>query len=386
MSELQSLGAIYWGQVWLDGLRDQAKLDSSLLSVGETYARHDWGLEVFVDKGRAEATASTGRRLQYDITIELPVLDDDQWDRLLQRIARSSAQSAALFDGVVDAAIINQGKSEEADLLPRQNELTWSCDCERIRTDAQLCKHAAAVLYLLADAFDDNPFDLLLFRGRSRDEIRAVVSELRSDLDIAPPADEGAEQAWSRARGPLPVLPSSPEAPGDLTPWSSDPPPSAPFSAEGLLAIGTEAAQRAWQMLNEPSMNSQLDLDRAADLARRASLAEGTSQWKDLVRSSGLTSQELSARSTAWRIAGSAGVDIHLYHRELIKVSGRAQVRQAEDERWFRFEKVAGRWRLHSGPVDDPELLLSTKDLHAGERMAPSEQQDLAPPDSTGGG
>ena len=33
------------------------------------------------------------------------------------------------------------------------------------------CKHASAVLYALAEAFDDDPFLVLAWRGRGRDEL-----------------------------------------------------------------------------------------------------------------------------------------------------------------------------------------------------------------------
>ncbi len=35
------------------------------------------------------------------------------------------------------------------------------------------CKHLAATFYLLAEAFDDDPFQILHWRGRSRDELLA---------------------------------------------------------------------------------------------------------------------------------------------------------------------------------------------------------------------
>jgi uncharacterized Zn finger protein len=38
------------------------------------------------------------------------------------------------------------------------------------------CKHLAATFYLLAEAFDTDPFQLLLWRGRSRDALLAHLS------------------------------------------------------------------------------------------------------------------------------------------------------------------------------------------------------------------
>ena len=37
------------------------------------------------------------------------------------------------------------------------------------------CKHLAAVCYVLAEAFDDDPFAMLAWRGKGRDELLAAL-------------------------------------------------------------------------------------------------------------------------------------------------------------------------------------------------------------------
>ena len=39
------------------------------------------------------------------------------------------------------------------------------------------CKHLAAVCYVLAEAFDDDPFEMLAWRGRSRSALLAALSQ-----------------------------------------------------------------------------------------------------------------------------------------------------------------------------------------------------------------
>jgi uncharacterized Zn finger protein len=362
MSELHSLGAIYWGRVWLEALRSSAELDPGALDLGVSYARHDHDLEVFVDKGRAEATAGLGRRLPYEVSVTLPVASDEIWEQLIDRIADSSGRTAALLDGHVEPVILDDARSLNADLLPQKGELSWTCGCEQVTGAGRVCKHVGAVLYLLADSFDEDPFELLLLRGRTREELRMAVAEQRSGSSSEPDLDEAAESAWARQRGALPAVPPVDDEPGQLTSWSSDPPPNAPFTADGLREIGTETAERAWHLLApstaEDERRSHIDLDLAADLARRAAAVEGSKRWRRLVHHSGLTSQELAARAQAWRVAGADGVHIQLRHRKLHKVSASAQVRQSETGLWFRFEKQSGRWTLQAGPADHPEELL----------------------------
>ena len=37
------------------------------------------------------------------------------------------------------------------------------------------CKHLAAVCYVLAEAFDDDPFAMLAWRGKARDDLLAAL-------------------------------------------------------------------------------------------------------------------------------------------------------------------------------------------------------------------
>ena len=54
------------------------------------------------------------------------------------------------------------------------------------------CKHIAAAFYLLAEAFDDDPFTILAWRGREREDLLANLHAVRSD---GPPAADSADRA-----------------------------------------------------------------------------------------------------------------------------------------------------------------------------------------------
>jgi hypothetical protein len=48
------------------------------------------------------------------------------------------------------------------------------------------CKHLAATFYLLAEAFDADPFQLLHWRGRDREALLARLRELRTGAGASP--------------------------------------------------------------------------------------------------------------------------------------------------------------------------------------------------------
>ncbi len=399
-----------WSEHWEDALRSKVGIGEAALTSGEAYARHDTQLDVAIDKGSAHAVAGADRRIPHQVSIVFPVLDDTSWGVLVDRWAVHHETAAGLMSGAVPPALIIDAEQAGISLLPGLPEqgppLTWSCSCShelvgraqpvartaaaraaaaRIETAKietarikaseaadsdsteddsvpsikQPCKHTAAALLIIGQQIEDDPFELLALRGRTRTEVREALLERRADL--AGPTQRPsvpAAEAWSQAPQPLPSPLRLPGHPGELSAFASEPPPSAPFTTRGLQELADDAARRAWHLL-DAGAPAQLHLDAPTDLARRAAEAEGSPQFRELVERSGLTHQELSARATAWCLAGSAGVGVQLGHSRLVRVSPIAQLRQSADGSWFRYEKPNRRWLLVAGPADQAEVLLS---------------------------
>lgn len=57
----------------------------------------------------------------------------------------------------------------------REGDLSMDCSCPDWSVP---CKHLAAVFYLLAESFDDDPFAVMAWRGRDREDLLAAVSAL----------------------------------------------------------------------------------------------------------------------------------------------------------------------------------------------------------------
>ena len=68
-------------------------------------------------------------------------------------------------------------------------ELSLDCSCP---DSAVPCKHLAATFYLLAESFDDDPFAILAWRGREREDLLANLQAARTD---GPPAADRGERA-----------------------------------------------------------------------------------------------------------------------------------------------------------------------------------------------
>jgi uncharacterized Zn finger protein len=91
------------------------------------------------------------------------------------------------------------------------------------------CKHLAATFYLLAEHFDEDPFAILLWRGRSRDALLSRLRDLRgSDTLVSPepvqPTVDGPRVGAMTALAELALA--------DRSFWTSSPLPPLPVQAD----------------------------------------------------------------------------------------------------------------------------------------------------------
>ncbi len=389
-----------WGSRWLDIVDQSSAFEADDLARGEAYARHDWQLDLDIEPGRAFAIARSGPRVSHLANVRARQLTSDEWNTVLGLIAGSAARTAALLDRSLDPALIAESTEAGVALLPRAEEISADCSCS---TPGKPCKHAAAVLYIMADAFEEDPFDLLEFRGLDGDAVLARVNEIRaastggaeagggdssgSDSSGSGPGGDATGQSdgdasgnestevttsimpgrasWAREAAESPTALPVPAEPTTVVPWASSPPPRSPFTAAGLMAVAADAASRAHELLtagpDRPNGSPALHLDRHADLARRASVAEGTNRWPSISASSPFSSQELRARVAAWRVAGAPGIAALDFDGEIRKVDDITRLRADAHRRWYRFEKLSGRWTMTAGPADDPDELLADR-------------------------
>ncbi len=184
-----------WGQRWLDRCDDADRFGSAVIEVGRTYALHDWQLELHLEPGRAETTARSGPRVRHEVVATHPPLDDDTASTLLDLIAGSGTQTAALLDRELEPDLLERAADLGVDLLPDPSRLDLVCSCPH---HDGVCKHQAAILFLLADAFDEQPFDLLLFRGLPHAELVERVARMYMNSEVNSLRQRVMAQAGSR--------------------------------------------------------------------------------------------------------------------------------------------------------------------------------------------
>jgi uncharacterized Zn finger protein len=120
-----------------------------------------------------------GSRFQpYRVRVGLTAFGKPEWARLERALAESAWYSAKLLAGEMPEDIEEVFGQLGLALFPASSaELAMECSCP----DWQVpCKHIAAVFYLLAEAFDGDPFAILAWRGREREELLANLHALRA--------------------------------------------------------------------------------------------------------------------------------------------------------------------------------------------------------------
>jgi uncharacterized Zn finger protein len=217
-----SIGEQWWSRRFVAVL--EAFALGPRLTRGRAYARRGQVLALDVAPGLVTATVQGSRPRPYDVEVGLTAYPELVWAEVEVALAEQALCSAQLLAGEMPPELEEVLRSAGAELFPgRLQDLTMSCSCP---DGAVPCKHLAATFYLLAESFDDDPFRILHWRGRSRDELLARLRALRggrSSTVVSEPRPWGAAAVLTEVRTAsgwdapvLPPLPVHPELPSDL--------------------------------------------------------------------------------------------------------------------------------------------------------------------------
>ncbi|MEV0094923.1 SWF or SNF family helicase [Streptomyces sp. NPDC050738] len=394
----------WWGLAWLKALEDTA-LDGQQLKQGRKFARAGAVGAVSVRPGRITAVVrdrdGTGRRSD----VLLQQLSEDEWDRFLDMAVERAGHIAALLDREMPPHLMEDAAAAGVELLPGIGDLEPQCSCEAW----DHCPHTAALCYQLARLLDQDPFLLLLMRGRGE---RQLLDELqaRSVAQAVPQESAGEGDEAGTAEGvradeafaareilpPLPELPPLPDEPGQPLSLDTDAGPAPGLETAALEFLAADAALRARLMLldaltpGHEQQPLQAGLTPEQDAVRLAASGADQQISARLAAGSGRDRGELALAVRAWEYGGVAGLRVLEEEwtpeaeglarartqldqaweddarpplragRNRWTVTGTdAQLRYGQDGRWWPYRKERGRW-TPAGPADqDPAAALA---------------------------
>jgi uncharacterized Zn finger protein len=171
------IGETWWSQRWIAVLKSFRM--GARFNRGKSYARKGQVVSIAVEKGIVYAKVQGTRKNPYSVTIKLPELSDQEWDTVTDVMASQALFAAKLLSGEMPQTIEQAFEQAGVSLFPvSKKELDTDCSCPDW---ANPCKHIAAVYFLLAEQFDEDPFLIFTLRGRTKKEIITVLREKRTE-------------------------------------------------------------------------------------------------------------------------------------------------------------------------------------------------------------
>ncbi|MET8329836.1 SWF or SNF family helicase [Streptomyces sp. NPDC005181] len=390
----------WWGRAWLKALEDTA-LDGEQVKKGRRFAREGRVGAVSVRPGRITAVVQDRDATPYRSDVLLQQLSEEEWDRFLGMAVDRAGHIAALLDREMPPHLVEDAAAAGVDLLPGIGDLEPECTCEAW----DHCPHSAALCYQVARLLDQDPFVLLLMRGRGE---RRVLDDLQARITARAaqrqPSAKPSEAEDRRARGvradeafaaqdilpPLPAPPSLPAEPGPPPSLDTDSGPEPGLDPAALEVLAADSAVRAYRMLAEAlapdheQQPVQADLTPEQDAVRLGADAR-PEPWimTRLATGSGRQRAELDAAVRAWGYGGTAALTVldeewapdpeslararsrlaeawedgerpqlRAVRNRWTVGGGDVQLRYGRDGRWWPYRKERGRW-IPAGPSDD---------------------------------
>ncbi|MFJ5029955.1 SWF or SNF family helicase [Streptomyces sp. NPDC088560] len=404
----QAFARTWWGRSWLRALEDGA-LDNAAVAAGRRLARAGGVGAMTVRPGRVTAVVREPGGAAHRADVLLPELSEEEWARFLDVAVEQAGHMAALLDRELPPHLIEDATVSGIELLPRLGDLEPACDCGTW----DHCGHTAALCHQVARLLDEDPFLLLLLRGREREVFlaelqgRGSASASLSETDAR--AAEGVDAAESWAAGdilpPLPELPGLPAVPGTPPCLGTGAAAAPGIDPVALEHLADRTAVEAYRLLAEALRGDVRDgsaLTAAQDAVRLACAAPAGSVTDRLAEGSGRGREGLLTAVRAWHAGGAAALavlddawpvrDAALARaRVALEAAWEAdeqpsfdrngnrwtvpgegvQLRLGPDGRWWPYRDGGGRWIPAGGPDRDPAAALTVARLDTGTEATP---------------
>jgi uncharacterized Zn finger protein len=157
----------WWGKAWVRSF-EETVLEANDLITARALARSGRLGAVMVISGMASSVMDQGSPNALIAQVRVRRLDDKQWVTFGTELAREAGHLAALETGDLPTDLIEHTDEAGVEVVPGPGDLDSACECD---SWAQPCLHVLALLYQLAWHIDQDPYALLLLRGRTREQI-----------------------------------------------------------------------------------------------------------------------------------------------------------------------------------------------------------------------
>lgn len=181
-SKRGEIGQTWWSRRFIEVLESFGM--GGRLTRGRNYARQGQVLSLSLSTSMVIALVQGSRNTPYRTRIAIKAFTADEWRRIEHALAGKALYAAKLLAGEMPSDIEDLFAELGLRLFPTSmRELTMDCSCPDWEVP---CKHLAATCYLLAESFDSDPFEILAWRGRGRDDLLERLRTLRGSKKKVP--------------------------------------------------------------------------------------------------------------------------------------------------------------------------------------------------------
>ena len=164
----KTYGNTWWGKQWLNSL--DAIDNENRLPRGRSYANIGAARRIKIKGNLITAQVDGSRPRPYQVTIAVQPFDKSDQKKIIETIAGNPNLLSQLLNHTLPEELYESCLQQGIQLFPQKwDDLTGECSCPDW---AVPCKHLAAVLYLIANEIDKDPF--MAFELQGLDVIAAL--------------------------------------------------------------------------------------------------------------------------------------------------------------------------------------------------------------------
>ena len=143
---------------WLEQILEG--VDPTARAEGLEFARKGQTALLDIEPARILAEVQDIEARPHTIRIEFAPIGRENWNRVVNSMAREARYAAKLVSGDISEEIAEPFAAAGIALLPGRDEVTIQCGCGRSN-----CRHLATVAYLVAERMESDPLLVLTLRG-----------------------------------------------------------------------------------------------------------------------------------------------------------------------------------------------------------------------------
>ena len=168
---MAKFGQTWWGKEWLNTLTN---IDySNRLPRGRRYAGNGSVIDIKIKDNVIKAKVQGTRRTPYRVEITIPLFSQTQKNKLIKEITANPLILSKLINRELPVELFELSEKNNIQIFPDTwEDLEMNCSCPDW---AVPCKHIAAVVYIIANEIDKNPF--LIFNLHGVDILQAIENK-----------------------------------------------------------------------------------------------------------------------------------------------------------------------------------------------------------------